>query len=160
MTLLVEYPPTANHMKVPIAIKMRSNGRDKWVGRMVLADKGKKYYRKIKQMFTGFTTLKPPYDVLIEVHVPDLRKRDLPNVEKASVDALDKAGVIVDDSHIANIEIQRFEPLRAGGVLVVRIREVEDVARRQADSIYFGDRQIDQTSLPFEDMEKDSRGSE
>jgi len=141
MTLLIEYPPTANHMKIPIAIKMIVNGKPKWVGRMILAPKGKAYYKKIGTALAGVETLVPPYEVLIEVHVPDLIKRDLPNVEKACMDALDKAGVITDDSKITRITMERFEPYRKKGILVVQIKEVEDIARKRNHSIFFGNGQ-------------------
>lgn len=121
ITILLEYPPTANHMKLPIVMKV--NG--KHTARLITAPKGREYFKRTVDAFIGSKELKPPYEVYIEVHVPDLRKRDLPNVEKASMDALDKAGIIKDDSLINKITMVRFPPLRPDGILVVRIEEVD-----------------------------------
>jgi crossover junction endodeoxyribonuclease RusA len=136
MILKVEYPPTANHMKVPVAFQDKIT--KKWRARMILAPKGRDYYQRVDVALRGVKPLKPPYEVLVEVHVPDLRKRDLCNVEKASIDALDKAGVIEDDSQIDDIQIVRFPPMRSKGILVVRIREVEAGVRFSRKSILDG----------------------
>lgn len=136
-TFLIKYPPTANHMKIPIILKTRGkDGKIRPTARLILAPKGKTYYNDVYEALHGKVKLNPPYDVLIEVHVPDLRKRDLANVEKACMDALDKADIIKDDSMINHFEMIRFEPLRPEGILVVRIEEVEDYVQRRADSIY------------------------
>jgi len=125
LILTVEYPPTANHMKMPVAMKTMVNGKLKWTARLITAPKGRAYFERVYRDLHGkIKTLEPPYDVLIEVHIPDLRKRDLINVEKASMDALDKAGIITDDSKINDIRLVRFPPVRPKGVLIVRIREV------------------------------------
>lgn len=54
----------------------------------------------------------------IEAHPPDKRRRDLDNVLKAALDALEAAGVYANDSQVDLLKIRRREPV-AGGKLVV-----------------------------------------
>ena len=60
--------------------------------------------------------------VTIHAHPPDHRRRDLDNLLKAPLDALQHAGVIADDSHIDDLRIIR-EPVIAGGRLMVEITQ-------------------------------------
>lgn len=56
-----------------------------------------------------------------------VRRRDLDNLLKASLDALQACGVIEDDEHIDRITIERntLAPQDDEGVLFVRIRQLE-----------------------------------
>lgn len=128
---VLPYPPTANHLKIPVAFKKIINGVTKCLARMILAPKGRKYYETVAILMSSMKQLDPPYEVLIEAHVPDLRTRDLGNVEKASMDALSKAGVIVDDGKIDDLRVLRFPPDRPKGKLVIRIKELEDGVERR-----------------------------
>lgn len=130
-TFILPYPPTANHLKIPVGFKKIVNGIPKCLARMILAPKGRKYYKDVALIMSLMKQLDPPYQVLIEVHVPDLRTRDLGNVEKASMDALSKAGVLIDDGKIDDIRMIRFPPDRPHGKLVIKIKELEDGVERK-----------------------------
>jgi len=56
--------------------------------------------------------------VEIEAFPPDARRRDLDNLQKALLDALQHGGAYQDDSQIDRLTIQRREIVPAGKVLV------------------------------------------
>jgi crossover junction endodeoxyribonuclease RusA len=60
--------------------------------------------------------------VEVQVHPPDTQRRDLDNVQKALLDALQHGGAYADDSQIIRLEVTKGEPI-AGGKTLVRIRE-------------------------------------
>ena len=62
--------------------------------------------------------------VVVEAFMPDRRPRDLDNLFKALLDALVKAGVLVDDSIIDDLRIVRKDVIK-GGKVVVSISEVK-----------------------------------
>ncbi len=61
-------------------------------------------------------------EVDIEVYTPDKRKRDLDNINKALLDALEAAGVFKDDSQIVKLTSTKRKPVK-GGKVVVRIHK-------------------------------------
>ncbi len=61
--------------------------------------------------------------VSIEVFPPDRRKRDVDNLLKSLVDALQHAGVFPDDSQIIWLLVYRAAVIR-GGRVVVTIRDL------------------------------------
>lgn len=63
-----------------------------------------------------------PIRVEIEVYPPDRRRRDIDNVQKALLDALQHGGAYHDDSQIVKLEIERRDCVPAGRTLV-RIRK-------------------------------------
>jgi crossover junction endodeoxyribonuclease RusA len=62
-----------------------------------------------------------PLEVEVEVHPPDNRRRDIDNVQKALLDALQHGGVYADDSQIVRLTIEKRPPW-PGGKTVVSIR--------------------------------------
>ena len=62
--------------------------------------------------------------MFISLFPPDRRKRDLDNVLKALLDALQHAGCYDDDSQLDDIRIVRCE-VRKGGSCVVVITPIE-----------------------------------
>ena len=61
--------------------------------------------------------------VYLMVYPPDRRRRDIDNILKAVLDALVHAGVLQDDSQVAELHAVRREARRPGGVLV-RVEEL------------------------------------
>jgi crossover junction endodeoxyribonuclease RusA len=70
-----------------------------------------------------------PVQIKIAVRPPDRRKRDLDNVLKAILDAVEKAGVIDDDAQVRRLEVEFDEPVQDGQVTLV-IAPLDTVARR------------------------------
>ena len=62
--------------------------------------------------------------VSIDVWFPDRRRRDLDNLTKSTLDAIQHAGVYEDDSQICDLHIRKCG-LKAGGEIVVRISSAE-----------------------------------
>ena len=61
---------------------------------------------------------RPPYDgrlaLCMDAFPPDRRRRDLDNIQKASCDALEHAGIYQDDSQIDLLITRRREVVRHG----------------------------------------------
>lgn len=63
-----------------------------------------------------------PVSITLDAHPPDRRTRDIDNILKQALDALEAARVVDDDKHIHRIEITRREPdLEHQGSVRVRI---------------------------------------
>lgn len=65
-----------------------------------------------------------PLKIRIECHMPDRRRRDLDNLQKAVFDALTKAGFWLDDSQVVDYRVVKM-PVVKGGKLELTITELE-----------------------------------
>jgi crossover junction endodeoxyribonuclease RusA len=91
-----------------------------------ISERGKLFRAEVKvicfnarcKLFTGRLAIH------IEARPPDRRARDLDNIGKAPLDALQHAGVYESDSQIDDLRIVRG-PVCEGGELVVTIAELE-----------------------------------
>lgn len=52
----------------------------------------------------------------LEVYPPDRRKRDLDNIQKATLDALEHGGLFLNDSQVDTLITKRMEPTPPGGI--------------------------------------------
>ncbi len=71
----------------------------------------------------GIEPLGGPLAVQIDVYPPDHRRRDIDNLQKALLDALQHAGAYHDDSQIISLSITKRGPT-PGGKTVVRIQKL------------------------------------
>lgn len=87
---------------------------------------GKRYRQKVteivKSKLLDIGTTKP-LKVRIECHMPDKRRRDLDNLQKAAFDALTKAGFWADDSQVIDYRVIKM-PVVAGGKLEITVTEI------------------------------------
>ena len=78
--------------------------------------------RKACNYLTGLIHLE------IDAFPPDNRKRDLDNINKALLDALEEAGVFKDDSQIVKLTSTKHAPIEGGKVSVRIIEANREVA--------------------------------
>lgn len=110
--LTLPFPPSVNHY---------------WRifnGRAIVSAEGRKYRNKVAERLRRAYGLSGRLRISILAVMPDKRRRDLDNLLKASLDAMQNAGVYLDDSQIDHIEVARGH-IEKPGRLEVLVREVE-----------------------------------
>ena len=105
------YPPSINHY---------------WrrVGPRTLISREGRRFRKNVMAILAAMQIEPmsgALEVDVKVFPPDRRRRDVDNVQKALLDALEHGGAYTDDSQIVRLSIEKGEPVD-GGKTIVRIR--------------------------------------
>lgn len=101
------WPPSVNHY-------WRS-----WQGRVLVSKAGREY-RELVALLAGVRRpLLGRLSVYVQANPPDHRRRDLDNIAKALLDALQHAGLYEDDSQIDVFYIERGETVAGGSVIVV-----------------------------------------
>jgi len=109
------YPPSVNHY-------WRRVG-----ARTLISAEGRRYRERVGEELSLYSIepMTGSVDVFINVHPPDRRRRDLDNILKALLDALEHGGVYANDSQIDVLEIVRGE-IHPGGKVVVHLMEKDD----------------------------------
>ncbi len=107
--LVLPWPPSVNHYWL-----LKRNG-----GRYI-SDAGRDFRNSVWAIARAkrCTTMNGRVAVSVRASPPDKRKRDLDNILKALLDALQYVGLINDDSNIDDLHIVREEPKRGGSVRV------------------------------------------
>lgn len=109
-TITLPWPPSVNHYW-----RM-------WRGRMLVSREGRAYREDVCALLAGGGFRKPPPGARIalcmDAFPPDRRRRDLDNLLKSVVDALEHAGLYADDSQI-DLLVTRRRTLVLGGQLHV-----------------------------------------
>lgn len=97
---------------------------------MLISKAGREYQRTVKGLLIERFGLRfsctPPYDIHFDVWMPDRRKRDLDNLLKAMLDALEASGLLVDDSLVYKLSMNRRGVLKGGKVVAI-IKSMEDI---------------------------------
>jgi crossover junction endodeoxyribonuclease RusA len=113
--ITLPWPPSVNHYW------------RKWRNRMVISEEGRAFRRDVCALRGGGGARKPPMGgriaLCMDAFPPDRRRRDLDNIQKALLDALQHAGVYGDDSQIDALGVVRREPVD-GGRVIVRLAEM------------------------------------
>jgi crossover junction endodeoxyribonuclease RusA len=105
--LALPYPPSVN-------MYWR---RNKGMGMHISAE-GKQFRAEVIHQCCGKVGVMGRILVDVRAYPPDKRKRDLDNIFKALLDALNHARMIEDDGLIDVLKIQRGEPTKGGQVVV------------------------------------------
>ena len=106
-TLTLPWPPSVNHY-------WRS-----FQGRVLISKAGREYRDLVSLMAGAHRPCLGRLAVEIVAHPPDHRRRDLDNIAKAMLDAMQHAGLYEDDSQIDRITITRGKIMPDGVVSVV-----------------------------------------
>ena len=154
--IVLPWPPTVNHYWERSVVLPRSwgtvvrslighrawpkfaryfSGSGAWpIVQTFIGARGKAYRVDVQAaVWERFGVLRPTQSrllVVIAVHPPDRRARDLDNVNKAVLDALTHAGVWVDDEQIDGLVIVR-RGVEKPGRLEVRIERLTDEPKEQ-----------------------------
>lgn len=112
MILSLPYPPTGNHYKRLRVI----GGRPSWY----LTATAKAFYAEVALKVRTSREKRPTGELRVHITIqpPDRRKRDLDNVIKCTLDALQKAGAIRDDADIVYLVAKKLPPMKGGGMVV------------------------------------------
>ncbi len=103
------FPPSVNHYY-------------RHVGpRVLISRAGREYRSRVVAMLAGTPRHSGALEVRIEFYPPDRRRRDLDNLLKCALDALQHAGVYEDDSQIAKLTAIKHNPVPPDGLAFIRI---------------------------------------
>jgi crossover junction endodeoxyribonuclease RusA len=112
--LTLPWPPSINHAK------------HFWRGRVVTSKAAVAYRKAVAEEVLQNHRAKSLGSARLEVHIqafpPDRHRRDLDNIQKVLLDALQAAGLFDDDEQIDYLSILRAPRLK-GGMLNVQISE-------------------------------------
>jgi crossover junction endodeoxyribonuclease RusA len=114
-------PTELPYMKVTLPWPPSGNRYYRRVGAKTLISRDGREYRKLVQaicLAEGVKRLGGRLNMAIEAYPPDNRRRDLDNLLKATLDALQHGGAYEDDSQIDWLLVRR-KPVQPGGVLIV-----------------------------------------
>ena len=106
MRLTLPYPPSINHY-------WRHVGP-----RTLISREGRTFRKNVCALLGGSGPRKPPAGgriaLAMDAFPPDRRRRDLDNIQKPVLDALEHAGIYADDSQIDLLLTRRRERTRGG----------------------------------------------
>ena len=115
--LVLPYPPSVNHYYRNVSGRTLISAAGRAYRVRVAVEMSLQRPKPIRGPMRGRLRLE------VEVSPPDRRRRDLDNILKALLDALQHAGLYGDDSQIDELEMRRRVPISSGRV-VVRCREI------------------------------------
>lgn len=98
ITLDLPYPPSVNHYWI----------RNRRTRRLLISEKGRSYRELVGLLVyqAGKPRISGPVRVEIVAHPPDRRVRDLDNLCKALLDALEHANVFENDHFVRRLELE------------------------------------------------------
>lgn len=123
--LTMPFPPSVNHYYELVIRRSKKTG--KRIPQKVIGERGQKYRAKIIRDFQGSKPLLGRLAMSIAVFPPDHLRRDLGNLDKCAVDALQHAGIFLDDEQIDDLQFRRMPVTPPDGFLVVKIKEISKV---------------------------------
>lgn len=88
--------------------------------RTLISREGRRYFAAVLAVVMGRLRqpARGPVRLHVTLHPPDARRRDMDNVLKPLIDAMENAGVYEDDSQIVELHVVKREPRPCGRVLV------------------------------------------
>lgn len=127
VTLALPWPPSVNGYWRTAPVRGKGG---KTAIRTMISKKGRQYRRLVQyevaaQQARGMGRAR--LEANIVAHAPDRQRRDLDNITKSLLDALEHAGVYADDEQIDRLTIERGAVAKPGRVLVT-ITAMEEAA--------------------------------
>lgn len=83
---------------------------------MVISSEGRRYRDAVSAVLQGCRTLQNKLSLLVDVFPPDKRRRDIDNILKALLDAMEKGGLYVDDNQIIDLHVRKWDSVPPGRV--------------------------------------------
>jgi len=119
IVLRLPWPPSMNHY-------WRRVGN-----RTLISREGREYRERVISLCRqrAYATMTGRLAVMLMASPPDRRRRDLDNLQKPLLDALEHAGVYANDSQIDLLITDRGEEVVAGGCVIVMIDERPERSR-------------------------------
>lgn len=99
------------------------------VGSRVIVSKEARIYKstlKELSLFWKFEQIREPFDISILVYPPDNRLRDLDNLLKVTIDALNATGLFLNDAQITSIFIEKLHVIKPGSLEVTVMPRIGD----------------------------------
>jgi crossover junction endodeoxyribonuclease RusA len=123
-TLELPYPPSVNHH---FSI---------YRGRPILSKEVKAYRHLVRQRLwsAGVKPMSGPLAVQVDAFPPDRRRRDIDNILKILLDALQHGNAFYDDSQIVDLRARKLEHT-AGGKVLVKIQEIVEQDAKSLDRV-------------------------
>ena len=108
VTYELPYPPSVNHYWRRVGL------------RTLISREGRRYRRAVVALLTAMRAQPMRGELVVRVKVfpPDGRRRDLDNVQKALLDALEHGNAFYDDGQITRLEVERAGVVPDGKVIV------------------------------------------
>lgn len=91
-------------LKIPFPPSVNGYWRS-FRGRQILSKRAREYRAKVVKAVASVGKVDGPCSVIITLHPPDKRRRDVDNYSKAILDALTHAGIWDDDSQVKQLVI-------------------------------------------------------
>lgn len=117
------YPPSVNHYWIERAVRTKAGYHRvmKTVG-----PKGTAFRAEVNRIVNEDLKLVGNFvRVHIDAYPPDRRKRDIDNILKATLDALEHAGAYDNDSQIKYLSATKHDPIKGGAMTVTLSEEKE-----------------------------------
>lgn len=107
MRITLPYPPSVNHY-------YRHHN-----GHVIISKHGREYRKLVVDLMRDIgQPMQGRLSVKIDMHPPDARRRDVDNVLKPLLDALQHGRAFNDDSQIDRLTIERMPPIKYGYTVV------------------------------------------
>ena len=109
------FPPSVNHYYRRVG------------PRTLISREGRRFRERVCAILAdlGIGALERALHIEIEVYPPDRQRRDIDNLQKSLLDALQHGGLYADDSQIKRLNIEMRGCVR-GGRTLVRLEEITD----------------------------------
>lgn len=112
--LELPFPPSVNHYYRHVG------------SRTLISREGRAFRKRVCAILArlGVEPLDGPLAITIDVHPPDRRRRDIDNVQKSLLDALEHGGAYRDDSQVVRLMAEKRDVVPNGKVNV-RIEPIQ-----------------------------------